>query len=82
MASVAQLLMDVAEGQDDYAFVPAYYDARSLAPPFGERDRGIHDDVNELRIERRNGGAWYGTAPARAIERHAAWSLQYPAAVQ
>lgn len=52
-----------------------YYDARTLAPVFGDRDRSIHDDVNELHIERRNGYAWFGTAPARALERYAAWSL-------
>lgn len=55
-----------------------YYDARSMKPVFGDRDRSIHDDVNELHIERRNGYAWFGTVPARAIERYAAWSVQYP----
>jgi len=50
-----------------------YYDARTLAPIFGDRDRSIHDDVNELQPERRNGYAWFGTAPAKAIERYALW---------
>lgn len=59
-----------------------YYDARSLKPVFGERDRSVHDDVNELQIERRNGYAWFGTVPGRAIERYAAWCLQYPPGAQ
>ena len=51
-----------------------YYDARTGKPVFGDRDRSIHDDVNALQAERRNGYAWFGTAPARAIARYAAWS--------
>ena len=52
-----------------------YYDARSLKPVFGDRDRGIRDDVNELSLERRNGYAWFSAAPGKALERHATWSL-------
>lgn len=51
-----------------------YYDARSMRPVFGDRDRSIHDDVNELGAERRNGYAWFGAAPERALARYAAWS--------
>lgn len=51
-----------------------YYDPRSMRPVFGDRDRSIHDDVNELQIERRNGYAWFGGVPARVLERYAAWS--------
>ena len=53
-----------------------YYDAKTLKPIFGDRDRTIHDDVNELQIERRNGYAWFSAVPAKAIERYAAWSGQ------
>ena len=49
---------------------------------FGDRDRTVHDDVNELSIERRNGYAWFVTSPARAIERYASWSRRYPAEAQ
>ncbi len=59
-----------------------YYDAHSLKPVFGDRDRTVHDDVNELSIERRNGYAWFVTSPARAIERYASWALRYPAEAQ
>ncbi|MCD2518411.1 pectate lyase [Massilia sp. G4R7] len=51
-----------------------YYDAQTLKPIFGDRDRSIHDDVNELQVERRNGYAWFGAVPAKAIERYAAWA--------
>ncbi|MCS0598132.1 pectate lyase [Massilia agri] len=51
-----------------------YYDARTLKPVFGDRDGTIHDDVNELQAERRNGYAWFGTTPAKAIAQHATWS--------
>ncbi|MCC2957612.1 pectate lyase [Massilia sp. IC2-477] len=51
-----------------------YYDARTGKPVFGDRDRSIHDDVKEIDPERRNGYAWYGAVPARAIARYEAWS--------
>ena len=82
----AAALRDLAwqsSAQDGRRLVPSpgageiwsrYYDARSLKPVFGDRDRTIHDDVNELQSERRNGYAWFGTTPAKAIARHAAWS--------
>jgi PelA/Pel-15E family pectate lyase len=69
-------------GQDGRRLLPSpgareiwsrYYDALTLKPVFGDRDRTVHDDVNELQAERRNGYAWFGTSPARAIERYAAW---------
>lgn len=51
-----------------------YYDARTLKPVFGDRDGTIHDDVNELQAERRNGYAWFGTTPAKTIAQYATWS--------
>ncbi len=55
-----------------------YYDVRTGLPVFGDRDRSIHDDVNELSLERRNGYAWFATVPLTAIERYAAWAQRYP----
>ncbi|VXB96031.1 pectate lyase [Massilia sp. 9I] len=51
-----------------------YYDARTGKPVFGDRDRSIHDDVSEIDVERRNGYAWYGSVPEKALARYAAWS--------
>jgi PelA/Pel-15E family pectate lyase len=55
-----------------------FYDLRTLMPIFGDRDRSIHDDVNELSLERRNGYSWFGSGPARAIKLYTAWSALHP----
>jgi hypothetical protein len=53
-----------------------------MKPIFGDRDRSIHDDVNELSPERRNGYSWYGTSPAKALAAYQAWSASHPAPKQ
>ncbi len=53
-----------------------YYDIATMRPIFGDRDRTIHTDVNELSVERRNGYAWYGTGPAAALARYDRWKSQ------
>ncbi len=50
-----------------------YYDQTSLAPIFGDRDKSLHDDVADLSLERRNGYAWWGTGPQKALDAYAAW---------
>ena len=50
----------------------------AVQPIFGDRDRSIHDDVNELSLERRNGYAWYGTRPAQALAAYADWARRHP----
>lgn len=55
-----------------------YYEIGSDRPIFGDRDKTIHDDVNELSRERRNGYSWYSAEPTRALERFPAWSEQHP----
>jgi len=57
-----------------------YYEIDSPRPIFGDRDRSIHDDVNELSAERRNGYAWYGTRPAEALATYAGWARRHPPA--
>ncbi len=42
-----------------------YYQIGTDKPLFGDRDKSIHDKVTEISLERRNGYAWYGTAPER-----------------
>lgn len=44
-----------------------YYDLGTFAPIFGDRDRTIHDDVNELSMERRNGYSWFNTTPLKVL---------------
>jgi PelA/Pel-15E family pectate lyase len=51
-----------------------FYQIGTDRPIFGDRDKSLHDDVNELSLERRNGYSWYNAAPAEALTRYAAWS--------
>lgn len=53
------------------------YDLQGMRPVFGDRDRTIHTDVNELSAERRNGYAWYVTSPASTLERYARWAARH-----
>jgi len=50
-----------------------YYSLTTGQPIFGDRDKTIHDDVMELSLERRNGYAWYGASPAKALAEYAGW---------
>lgn len=56
-----------------------YVDLATLRPVFGDRDRSIHSDANELSLERRNGYAWFGDWPARALAAYPAWARAHPA---
>lgn len=51
-----------------------YYDLVTGAPIFGDRDRTIHDDVNELSVERRNGYAWFSTSGQKVIAAYESWT--------
>lgn len=50
-----------------------YYDIKTGKPIFGDRDRSIHTDVNELSVERRNGYSWYNAGPAKALATYDKW---------
>ena len=54
-----------------------YYSITTQKPIFGDRDKTLHDDVNELSEERRNGYAWYSGGAQQAIDRYAAWSKDH-----
>ncbi len=51
-----------------------YYSISTGLPIFGDRDKTIHNDVNELSLERRNGYAWYSAGPQQAADKYIAWS--------
>jgi PelA/Pel-15E family pectate lyase len=55
-----------------------FYEIGTDRPIFGDRDKSIHDDVNELSEERRDGYSWYNASPQEALNRYAAWSLSHP----
>lgn len=52
-----------------------YYDLNTNQPIFGDRDKSIHDTVEEISRERRDGYAWFNEAPTEALKRYAAWKL-------
>jgi len=54
-----------------------YYSITTGQPVFGDRDKTIHDDVNELSLERRNGYSWYSAGPQQALDAYAAWSKSH-----
>jgi len=53
-----------------------YYSLSTGKPVFGDRDKTIHDNVDELSIERRNGYAWYSPGPKAALDAYAAWPFK------
>ncbi len=55
-----------------------YYQIGTDRPIFGDRDKSIHDNVNELSRERRNGYNWYDVSPERALDRFKTWSEEHP----
>jgi PelA/Pel-15E family pectate lyase len=56
-----------------------YYDIATNRPIFGDRDKTIHDDVNEISKERRNSYAWFRDSPSKALEQYFRWRKDFPA---
>lgn len=54
-----------------------YYDPATLKPVFGDRDKSLHDDVNDISAERRNGYAWWGTWPLKTLAAYDAWAARW-----
>lgn len=50
-----------------------FYQIGTDRPIFGDRDKTIHDQVDEISSERRNGYAWFSEAPQKALDRYADW---------
>ena len=57
-----------------------FYSLTSEQPVFGDRDKSIHDDVNELSRERRNGYNWFNSEPSEAMAMYAEWTHSAPGA--
>lgn len=53
-----------------------FYSVESEKPVFGDRDKTIHDDMNEISLERRNGYAWFNEAPAKALQVYQNWAFK------
>ena len=56
-----------------------FYQIGTDQPIFGDRDKTIHDNVDELSAERRNGYSWYNSSPQEALNRFAVWSASHRA---
>ena len=55
-----------------------FYAIDTGRPIFGDRDRSIHDTVEEISAERRAGYSWYGTAPQAALDAYGEWASGPP----
>jgi PelA/Pel-15E family pectate lyase len=55
-----------------------FYEIGTDRPIFADRDKSIHDNVEELSRERRMGYSWYNSVPQEALDRYAQWSLLHP----
>jgi PelA/Pel-15E family pectate lyase len=51
-----------------------FYSIDKGIPVFGDRDKTVHDDVNELSLERRNGYSWYSRVPQKALDAYEEWN--------
>ena len=54
------------------------YDIRTGKPIFGDWDKSIQDDVNNISKGRRNGYSWYSAMPQKALDAYADWTLKNP----
>jgi PelA/Pel-15E family pectate lyase len=50
-----------------------FYQIGTDRPIFGDRDKTIHDHLDEISDERRKGYAWYTDAPQKALDGYAGW---------
>lgn len=55
-----------------------YYQIGTDKPIFADRDKSIHDKVDELSKERRNGYNWYSAESQSALDRFAQWNVEHP----
>jgi PelA/Pel-15E family pectate lyase len=53
-----------------------FYRIGSDRPIFGDRDKSIHDAVEETSPERRRGYNWYGPRPQAALDAYDKWSAR------
>jgi PelA/Pel-15E family pectate lyase len=55
-----------------------FYEIGTRRPIFADRDKSIHDNVEELSRERRMGYSWYNSVPQEALDRYAQWIKLHP----
>ncbi|HTW60876.1 MAG TPA: pectate lyase [Terracidiphilus sp.] len=55
-----------------------YYQIGTNKPIFGDRDKTIHDGVNDLSRERRNGYSWYNSGGVAVLAEYKTWAQSHP----
>jgi len=55
-----------------------FYQVGTDRPIFGDRDKTIHDNLEDLSLERRNGYSWFDAAPRHVLDRYARWAQEHP----
>lgn len=54
-----------------------FYDPATGKPIYGDRDRSIRDDVNDVSLERRNGYSWFSTSGIGVATAYAKWRQRH-----
>jgi PelA/Pel-15E family pectate lyase len=75
VAGQGRELMDAPTGGPLWS---RYYEVGTDRPIFGDRDKTIHDDVNEISRERRQGYGWFRDTPKRVLEHYKKWAKLHP----
>ena len=58
-----------------------YYETGTDRPVFGDRDKTIHDRIEEISVERQNGYQWFNSEAEEMLATYATWSVAHPPAV-
>ena len=54
-----------------------FYQIGTDKPIFGDRDKTIHDDVNDLSRERRNGYSWFNSEGIAVLAQYKTWAAAH-----
>ncbi|WP_168074725.1 pectate lyase [Caulobacter sp. SSI4214] len=55
-----------------------YYDRKTEKPIFGDRDKSLHDNVDDISQERRDGYSWFGAQPLKVFKVYGDWVKTHP----
>ena len=63
----------VLRASADSPLWPRYSEIGTDRPIFGDRDKTIHNSIEEISAERRNGYAWFSNNPQDAMNYYVKW---------
>lgn len=75
VGSEGRKLLDAPGGGPIWA---RYYAIGTNEPIYGDRDKTIHDDVNEISPERRKGYGWFNSSGTGVLKAYAKWAKLHP----